>query len=127
MWAESEDTQMRSARTQRLQSQQVKIQRPKNFCLEHYEEDLCSAEPLSGILLPQEDISFRFSVYVMSERRVIVCVAWLLQLCASLMKEQNSGTTAERRNCKAEYHVCCSIQDFKTYDYVSVCPVILSI
>jgi len=54
-WAESEDTQMRSALSQYLHIKQVKMKRPKNFCREHYEEALCSAEPLRGILLPQGD------------------------------------------------------------------------
>jgi hypothetical protein len=31
------------------------MKRPKNFCNEHYEGVLCSAEPLRGILLPQGD------------------------------------------------------------------------
>jgi len=60
MWAEGEDNQMRSARTQYLQFKQVKMKRPRNFCPENYEEALCSAEPLSGILLPQTDITSSF-------------------------------------------------------------------
>jgi len=60
MWAESEDTQMRSARTQYLQIKQVKMKRPKNFCCEHYEEALCSSELLNSILLPQGDITSGF-------------------------------------------------------------------
>jgi hypothetical protein len=69
--------------------------------------------------------NLRVSLHKKPDRRVIVCVAWLLQFFASLMKEQNSGTVAEGRNYKAEYHVCCSVQDFKTY--VSVCLALLSI
>jgi hypothetical protein len=60
MWAESKDTQMRSARTQYFQIKQVKMKRPKNFCRELYEEALCSVEPSSGILLPQGDIPSGF-------------------------------------------------------------------
>jgi hypothetical protein len=41
------------------------------------------------------------------------------------MKEQNSGTVAEGRNCIAEYHVCWSVEDFKTY--VSLCLALLII
>jgi hypothetical protein len=60
MWAESEYTQMLSTRMQYLQIKQVKMKRPKNLCRERYEEALCSAEALSGILLPQEDITSGF-------------------------------------------------------------------
>jgi len=60
MWVESEDTQMRSARTQYLQIKQVKMKRPKNFCREHYEESLCSAKSLSDLLVPRGDITSCF-------------------------------------------------------------------
>jgi hypothetical protein len=60
MWAEIEDNKMRSARKQYLQIKQVKMKRPKNFCLEHYEEPVRSAEPLRGILFPQGDITSGF-------------------------------------------------------------------
>jgi hypothetical protein len=59
-WAESENAQMRSARTQYLQIKQVKMKRPNNFYREHYEEALRSAGFLRGIVFPQGDITLGF-------------------------------------------------------------------